>query len=164
MPRALDISTTASEDGRLPKGVSRRIRDHLALFGGREVRIRISSPKRSTQANAYYWAGIIDPIRTAMIEAGIGFFEDIAPGGEVVLKPVMAETIHRYFKRKYLPVQTASVFGEPMTIEPTTTDLGSTEFADYIEAIRQDPQVLQLGVYFDDPDGPFKSHTIAEKR
>src|SRR5690625_6475658 len=60
-------------------------------FAGREVRIRISSPKRSTQANRYYWKAIIDKIRQGMIEAGIGFFEDVTPDGEVVIRPVMAD-------------------------------------------------------------------------
>ena len=147
MPLPLEIRTTVDDSGRLPKKYSRWIAEHLQLYAGREVAIRIKAPTRSTRANAYYWGAIISPIRTAMIEAGIGFFET-----DQGIKAVTSDAIHEWFKSKYLPPRTAVVFGDDVTLRPSTQDLDSTQFSDYIEAIRNDPQVRMIGVHFDDAE------------
>src|SRR5690606_39444582 len=58
-----------------PRKYSEWVRDHLQLYAGGEVRIRVSRPKRTTRANRYWWGYVLETIRQAMIEAGIGFME-----------------------------------------------------------------------------------------
>ena len=157
MPRPLEIITQVSPDGKIPKKHSEHVRDHLKLYADGDVRIRLSRPKRTSRANRFYWAGIISPIRLAMIEAGIGFMET-----NEGIKAVTADAIHRYFKWNYLDPQIEVVFGEDFTYEPTTTTLDQTAFSDYIEHIKSDPQVRQLGVVFEDVPSDLRSYAIAE--
>lgn len=149
MPRALDISTTASEDGRLPKGVSRRIRDHLALFAGREVRIRISSPKRSTQANAYLWACVYPAIQQGLAESGTA---------------ASCEAIHEIMKSRYLPARVIEAMGESLVLPGSSADLDSTAFYSFVESIRTDEDVLALGVVIPDPEPSYRSYKISDMR
>ena len=156
MPDAVDITVPVNEQGHLSRTRREWLKRQLAAYAGKDVRIRITNPKRSSRANRYYWAAVIGPIRQAMLEAGIGFIE---VGDEV--KPVTAEMIHAYFKQKYLTPRTAVVFGFDVTLDPTTTTLDSDGFANYIDAIRSDPHVIELGVYFGEP-GDLTSYAIAE--
>lgn len=148
MPKAIDITLDVDSDGNISRTRSRWLRDYIKLFAGGKVRIRISRPKRSSAANSYYWGAVIRPIREALLDAG---------------RAVSADTLHRLFKQRYLDVETDEVFGEPVTLPPTTTKLDQTEFHYYCEAIKQDPDVLALGVYFEEPDDEaWRSHNIAE--
>lgn len=156
MPRATDDTFDVDEDGRITdRRRAEWVWSQIKLYAGRKVRIRISSPKRSTRANAYYWSCIIEPIRLAMMEAG---------------HPHSAETIHRHFKALYLAPIEAHVAGIDHVWEPTTTDLDSTAFSEYIAAIREDETVRAMNVYFPEPEpdeyqeeyGTFKSYAIAE--
>lgn len=162
MPQPLDITVSISMDGSLPQGVSRAVRDYLKLYAGGTVCIRISRPKRSTQANAYYWSQVIDPIWTAMLEAGVGQVETINPvTGESTVSPLTQAAVHAYFKHKYLPVSLVQVGDVTVTREPTTTKLDSTQFSEYMDAIRTDELTLSLGVVFEDHD-EMESFTIYE--
>lgn len=156
MPRATDITCEVAGDGSIPKKYREHIRDNLKLYAGGEVRIRLSRPKRSTRANAYWWGYVLEEIRQGMLEAGIGWMET-----NDGIKAVSAEILHHHFKSKYLPVRTAVVFGDDITLPPTTTTLDSTEFHDFVEAVKTDPQVRQLGILFDEPDD-MRSYAIAE--
>ncbi|HYE96497.1 MAG TPA: hypothetical protein VD962_09840 [Rubricoccaceae bacterium] len=149
MPLPLEITAPVSEDGRLPDGYRRQLASTLALYRGREVRIQVSGPKRTTAANSYYWGVVIKEIRAAMAEAG---------------KAVPAWAIHEHFKGKYLDVQPeeAEVDGHHYTREPSTASLDSTTFFDYVEAIRNDELVLGLGCVIPDPDPSYRSYKIAE--
>lgn len=118
----------------------------LKLYAGREVRIQVSSPKRSNKANAFYWVGVIGEIQRAAAEAG---------------HAVSANALHEYFKAKYLSPTTEDVWGEEVTIPPSTAKLDSTAFHEYIESIRMDETVLALGVYFDEPEG-LRSYSIED--
>lgn len=157
MPRAIEIITEVDSEGKIPKKYTRFIRDQLMMYAGGEVRIQVGRPKRTTRANAYYWAAVIEPIRLAMLDAGIGWMET-----NDGIKAVSAEALHHHFKTKYLPVQTMVIFGDDVTLPPTTTALDSTEFFDYVEAVKTDPQVLQLGVYFEEAPENLRSYAIAE--
>jgi len=149
--------TDVSEDGRLPKSRRDQIAGHLQLFAGGPVRIQIGRPKRSSRANRFYWRCVIGVVHEAMIDAGIGFMET-----NDGIQMVTAEALHTLFKYKYLEPQTAVLFGDDVTLPPTTTTLDSTSFHYFIEQIKNDPQVRQLGVHFPEPDGEFRSYSIAE--
>lgn len=154
MPMPLDETFDVGEDGQL---ADRRraawLWSQIKLYAGRRVRIRVSAPKRSTRANAYYWGVVLDTIRRACMDAG---------------QPVSAEELHHHFKALYLPARTFEVMGIDHVMPGSTAQLDSTSFADYIEAIKQDEQVLALGCYIPDPDeyeereGAFRSYAIAE--
>ena len=138
MPHALKFRTTVQEGGRLPKYRQKSIRSYLELCEGQEIEIRLGKPKRTTKANAFYWVGVIAPIQAAAAEAG---------------EAVSAQALHEYFKAKYLPPATVGFCGDEVLIPPTTTQLDSTQFYDFIESVRTDDVVLQLGVVFDEPEG-----------
>lgn len=148
MPLPIDVTLEVDEKGKL---VDRRraewLWSNLRLYAGSEVRIRISRPKRSTRANAYYWGVVIETIRRALLDAG---------------QAISAEALHEHFKRLYLPARAVCVFGVDHVLPGSTADLDSTTFADYIEAIKQDEDVLTLGVYIPEPEPGLKSYAIAE--
>ena len=146
MPRPLDIVTNVSDEGKINDTYRRIIAESLRMYAGSPVRLRLSPPRRSSRANAYYWAGIIQPIQVACADAG---------------RAVSGQALHEYFKQKYLPVETANVNGLDVVIPFSTSRLDSTSFSDFIESIRTDELVLELGVYFDDPQG-LKSFKIEE--
>lgn len=148
MPKALDETFYVTDDGKLAD--QRRaewLRSQLQLYAGGQVRIRIGRPKRSTRANAYYWGVVIATVREALMEAGM---------------PVSAEALHVHFKRRYLEPRTTCVLGIDHVLDPTTTDMDSTEFSYYIEAIKEDEDVRRLGVYIPEPDENMRSSRIAE--
>ena len=147
MPKAIDKTWTVDERGHLPRSAREHIAGQLKLYAGRDVRVRLSRPKRTTKANAYYWSQIIEPIRIALLEAG---------------QPAPAEAIHEVMKRRYLEPRTTTVFDEEHWMPPTTTDLDQTDFSDYIENVKHDEDVIALGVYIPDPDGDFRSYRLAE--
>lgn len=155
MPRPLDITATV-ENGRLPDHTRQQIAAYLPLFEGREARVRISSPKRTTRANAFYWVAILDQVRRGLNDAGYAFIQT-ASGPE----PVTSEVLHEYFKARYLPTRTMVLMGKEIPLSPSTTKLDSTAFSDYIEAIKQDAYVLPLGIDFE-PVPDLRSYTISE--
>ena len=157
MPRKITITTTVDEGGRLPKTRAEQIRGHLKLFAGSDVQITIGKPKRSTRANRYYWSCIIGAIHEAMIEAGVAFMET-----NEGIRMVTSEALHELFKERYLQPQPVVLFGDDVTLRPTTTTLDSTQFSDYIESIKTDPQVRQLSVHFPEPEDTFRSYAIAD--
>lgn len=157
MPRKITITTTVDDSGRLPKSRSDQIRNHLQLFAGSEIQITIGKPKRSTRANRWYWKCCIGRIHEAMIDAGVSFME--TNNG---IKMVTAEALHTYFKHKYLPVQAVVLFGEDVTLPPTTTTLDSTDFSDYIERIKTDSMVRQLSVHFEEPGDEWRTYKIED--
>lgn len=48
------------------------------------------------------------------------------------------ETLHLYFKNKYLSWQTKEVFGEAVLIPASTTGLDTKQFTEYIDSICRD--------------------------
>jgi len=149
MPRPLDFETDLGADGRF---ADRRralwLADQLRLFAPGTVRIRVSRPRRSSRANSYYWAGVIEPIRRALADAG---------------RPVSAEVLHEYFKGLYLPARTLDVLGQSVTLPPSTAGLDSTAFSEYIEAIKTDESVVSLGVWFEPVPDVLRSFGIDDR-
>lgn len=148
MPQAIDITLSVTGEGQFAdKGRSRWLREIIKLYAGRDVRIRVSSPKRSTSANAYLWGVVYARIQQGLLESGTA---------------VSTEAIHEHFKRRYLPARVITVFGEDHVLPGSTSDLDSTAFYEYVEAVRNDEDVLQLGVYIEEPDPVYKSYRIEE--
>jgi len=158
VPRALEFICTVSEDAKLPKKYIGWIRDHLKLFAGEEVAFKIGKPVRSLRANSFYHAAIIEPVRLAMLEAGLGAI--FMPDGST--KPISHDAVHAYFRDKYLAPTTAVVFGNDVTVRATTTKLDSTEFHWFIEQIKMDEDVRELAVYFDDVPSDLQSYSISD--
>lgn len=145
MPHALTIRSEV-KGGRLSQRARRQIVGTLALYEGRDVEILIRTPKRSTQANAYLWAAVYPPIQAALAELG---------------KALPCEALHEYFCRKYLPPAFRTLLnGEELVVRGKSSELGSTEFFDFVEAVRTDEMVLALGVVVDDPAPSYRSYRI----
>jgi len=147
MPQPIDIIVEVDEEGRIPAERWRWMHTYLQLYAGRSARFRISSPKRSSKANSFYWVGIVQPIWVAATEAGIA---------------ATMQGIHDYYKQKFLPGRTEVIMGEEVVLRPTTTELDSTAFSDYIENIRNDVLTLTLGVYIEGPDDKYRSYNIED--
>lgn len=148
MPKAFDHTVDVPESGILTSALRQQIGGLVALYAGGPLRIRLGRPARSTRANAYMWAGVYEPLAQAAREAGYD---------------ITAEDLHRHFKQKYLPpIPSVDAFGEEIIKEPSTTKLDSTEFFYYVENVRLDPFVAQLGVIIEDPEDNYRSYSIAE--
>ena len=139
MPEKRSATFYVEEDGSLyPKSKVQWMREGLKLFAGGQVVITYERPKRSLKQNAYYWGVVIEEVRQALLEAG---------------HPLSSKAIHEHYKAKYLSAEgytyTSRETGEVHEIVQTrsTTDLDSTEFSDYVERIRTDELVQQLGIY-----------------
>lgn len=150
MPRAIDEVLELDAEGRFCQ--LNRLRwlfvEYIKLFAPGDVRIRISRPQRSTAANRYYWGVVIKVIRQGCLEAG---------------QVVSAEALHEHFKARYLDPRVVEVLGKERVLPPSTVKLDSTAFYDYIESIKTDEDVVQLGVYIPPPDdGRWKSYSLEE--
>lgn len=155
MPQAVDIVLSVDENGTITdRQKAEWLWSQIRFYAGRKVRIRVSAPARSSRANSYYWGAVIEAIWKACLMAGI---------------PTTREALHELFKRRYLQPQTVvSLGGEDITLPPTTTNLNSTEFYQYIENIRNDEEVMALGCYIETPEewgdinGQIRGGAIAE--
>ena len=97
MPFALDFSCDVDDDGRLPKSRQRVIRDNLLARAGGEVRIRVTNPTRSTQANRFYWGAVVAPVSAFLSAAGT---------------PKPGWALHEYHKGLFLPALAAELLEE----------------------------------------------------
>jgi hypothetical protein len=72
------------------------------------------------------------------------------------------EALHTLFKERYVdPIIHHA--GDMEIVVLTTTQLDSTQFYDYIEAIRNDEFVLALGVTIPEPEEKYRSYSIQDK-
>lgn len=154
MPKSLDEAFDVGEDGRITdRGRAKWFWDQLQFYKGRRVRLRMGPPKRSGAQNRYYWGVVLETIRQGYIDAGHVF---------------RADALHYHYKAKHLPWRTYEAPGTEHVAVGSTADLDSTEFTEYIEAIRNDEEVLALGVYIPSSEdyqlehGRFTKHSIAE--
>lgn len=136
MPKALTIRSRV-EDGRVSKTASGRLRSHLRLFEGGDVEITIRRPRRSLKQNAYYFGVVLPAIQSALAESGTA---------------VSVDAIHEVMKSRHLPPRQHEAFGETLVLPASSAALDSTDFHDFIEAVRQDEDVLALGCYIPDPN------------
>lgn len=156
MPRAIDFTCDVDEAGHIPAARRRFVADQLRMYAGGQVRIRLSKPKRSTRANSFYWAGVIDPIKDAMNEAGAM----VHTSETGAYSPVTSKMVHDMMKKRHLGYESVEVC-HPTTGEViyeatelrSSASLDSTDFSDYIEAIRQDELTRALGVWIEEPAG-----------
>jgi hypothetical protein len=142
MPEKRRATFYVEDDGTLyPRSKVQWMREGLQLFAGGQVVITYERPKRSLQANKYLWGVVYKTIRLAMLDAG---------------KAVSSEALHQHFKRLYLDPDIHEMVdmetGEVTEYKTwTTTNLSTTQFTDFIERVKQDEVVLQLGCYIPEP-------------
>jgi len=146
MPKKIDWVCYVTPDGRLSRTKQEAFDRQIAMYADSNVRLQIGKPKRSSDANKYYWY-VIKTIQAAMAEAGYAYSQ---------------KGLHKYFKEKYLSVEAEVVMGVSITHEPSTTRLDSTEFFYYVEAVKNDEAVLVLGINFDDPPDRMTSFSISD--
>ncbi len=124
---------------------SRGLRQVIASFEGKrvEVTIRLKRNYRSNRANSYYHGVVVDDIATEMRRLG---WESPSGG------PITNEEVHELLKLKFLSTGTLvnPSTGEYETTPGSTTRLTSSEFADYIAAIKQWATVFDRVVQHDD--------------
>lgn len=149
MPKQQTTTATVTDDGTLlgsgaGETLVEWLSDTFALFAGGRVEISVSRPRRTLRQNRKYWA-MLSEIAEGFRRAGVDQWHYMGPGGEMVRLPVSKDTLHSWFKLKYL---TADEPGET----PTTTTLDQTEFSDYMEQIRRDEDVRELDIVFQDED------------
>jgi hypothetical protein len=144
MPRAITLRGTVDAEGRPSKALATRARDALRLYADGDVELVIRKPLRSLEANNYLWGVCYPLIQAGWSEAG---------------KAYPVDALHQYYAEKYLPPDFSVVInGETVVGRGRTSRLPSTEFYDFVEAIRTDETVLALGVVIPDPDPDYKRH------
>jgi len=148
MARPLELPATLDADGRLPSRERARLRGFLRSRAGQEVVIKVSGPKRSTSANAYYWGVVIPAFQLALTDDG---------------NPLTPEAIHYHFKCEYLRPQVFELDGVTHTIPGSTATLDREEFTDYLWSIRTGDLAMRLGVEFPDPDGVWRSYKVEDR-
>lgn len=101
-----------------------RFIEDMRQFPDQEVVITVKKRgRRSNQQNAYYWAVIVQEIRTRFKELG---------------HRLTADEVHSYLKEKFNPVHLCDEHGELIATFPgSTTEFNKSEMTDYIESIRQ---------------------------
>lgn len=118
-----DFTATVSE-GKLPRTVSEKIAALIRSLDGKRVTVTVKEAKRkrSTQANAFYWAAVIPPIVQKLREAG---------------NMVDAEDVHNYLKDEVGKLRRVIVLpdGEIKRIPGSTANLTTAEFQAYLIAV-----------------------------
>jgi hypothetical protein len=115
-------------EGRLSFGpvIRQRVQEWLAVNEGKQVRLQIVKPSRSGQQNRYYW------LYLGVIERETG---------------QLADDIHEWAKRKFLPPRFITVNGEEIRIPASTTDLNKNDFTEYLDKI-----AAEVGIALPDPE------------
>ena len=92
------------------------MRRFLSQWDGKIVRLEISTTKskRSDQQNRYYWFYL------SLVSEDTGEDKD---------------TLHSYFKNKFLSRGIKEVYGDKVRVSKSTTDLTKGEFCDYLVEI-----------------------------
>jgi len=80
--------------------------------------------RRSSQANAYYWAAVLPLVKEGL--NGLGYDEVQSN-----------EDAHLFCKMRFLRIVKPSPDGEAMEFIRSTTSLNKTEFSEYLERIAQ---------------------------
>jgi hypothetical protein len=92
------------------------------LEGMYDVRLKPVRDTRSIRANAFYWAAVVTP-----------FFELLSSQEPSVTQP---EQAHIELKRQVLGTRAGRVGKAMVRIMPTTHDMDTAAFADYVERAR----------------------------
>jgi len=116
----------------------------LELFAGGRVEISVSRPTRSLRQNRFLWGWVYKNVHQGLREAGVTELHIMGPDGDAVTIPITMNFIHLWLKMKHLQPEDP---GE----EPSTTDLSTTEFSRYVEAIRHDETIRRYEIDIPDP-------------
>lgn len=124
MTRALEFVCPVV-DGRLPERDAKRIGSAIRGLDGKRVVISIEEAKktRSSQQNRYYWGVVVKLITDTFRDAG---------------NMVNAEDVHDFLKQHVgkLSQVLVTAEGEVFRGPGSTARLTTTEFSNYIEAVR----------------------------
>jgi hypothetical protein len=114
-------------EGKLSFGpvLKRQFQDFMIKHEGRQISIDLVSKTRSTTQNSYYW------LYLGVVERETG---------------QLADDIHQWAKRKFLPPRFITINGEEIRIPSSTTDLSKTDFGDYIDKL-----AAEIGIALPDP-------------
>lgn len=120
----------------LPANAYNQINAWALAYGGKQVRVRVGPPERSSLASKYYWAGVNRPVVEALHAAGY--------------TNISAAMFHEHCKHKYLsPVHQDTPIGQILVY--TTKTLDSAQFTHFIAQIITDEITLRLGVRIETP-------------
>jgi hypothetical protein len=112
-------------DGRLPEAHAKRIGATIRAFDGKRVVITVAEAKktRTSPQNRYYWGCVVKLITDAFRDAG---------------NMVNAEDVHDFLKQHVgkLSQVLVTTDGEVFWGPGSTTKLTTSEFSDYIEAVK----------------------------
>ena len=157
MPKEQTHTATVCEDGTLQGDTAGQtlvdwIAEVLPLFSGGRVEVSISRPTRSLRQNRTLWGVVYPQVHKGLKEAGVHDLHLMDDDGHLMDIPVTIKFIHQVMKRRHLTPDEA---GE----EPSTRNLDSTEFSEYIRAIRHDPLVTKHDIHIRMPDdAPLPDH------
>lgn len=112
-------------DGRLPEREAKRIGEAIRKLDGKRIVVSLQEVKktRSSQANRYYWGVCVKLITDAFRDAG---------------NMVNSDDVHDFLKSEVgkLSQVLVTVEGEVFRGPGSTTKLTTTEFSNYIEAVK----------------------------
>lgn len=137
MTAQLDMTLPHTPGTPLPANAYNQINAWALAYGGKQVRIRVGPPERSSAANRYYWPGVIAPIISALHAVGYD--------------RINSAMLHAHYKQMYLTPQiNAMPTGAPITVY-STRELDSAQFTGFIANICNSEIVLRLGVRIETP-------------
>lgn len=113
------------EDGKLHINKRSEFDNSLLRFIGKDVEIIVRKKKklRSTQANRYYWAGVLDTVRGRLVELG---------------HDVSKQDCHEFLKGRFHYKELIDEkSGECIKITQSTAGMTPIEFSEYIDKIKQ---------------------------
>lgn len=108
-----------------------------------EVIVREWKPRRSNAANRYYWGVVLQLIA-----------EDVGDD---------KESLHRFFKLKFLRPREIQIMGETFSVEPSTSELDAQQFHDYVKHVRLFA-LQERGIETPDPDPEWFAHREKKRR
>jgi len=111
--------------GRLQVAHASYLREILAAWEGKEIRLTIErkKAKRSNNQNAYYWGVVAPLVRQGLTGTGCA---------------VGVEETHEILKDTFCRVEVVNEqTGEVYSYAGSTTDLGRSDFADFIDAVQR---------------------------
>jgi hypothetical protein len=134
----LDITIQHNPGTGLPANVHNQINAYVLAYVGKQVRIRISPPERSSAANKYYWAGVNAPIIEALRASGNeGYTGQMLhdDAKQAFVEPSIINRPDGSTKRVY-----------------TTKNLDKPAFMRFTDSIKNLEWIKQLGVHFESVD------------
>ncbi len=121
----LELYGSIDEKGALSIHNRQRLLEWARQYPGKNVVIKFErkGSKRSSPQNRYYWGIVIKEITLRLRELGHQWLTD--------------EDVHDMMKLKFNYEQIVSEQGEVLELPKSTTTLTKTQFAEYVDNIRQ---------------------------